>query len=69
MFLNNKYLKYDGTPERAEEITKLRKDKNIEYGAITTTDEEVQKYTSKVALNQDALNAFNMLENTHRLHI
>ena len=67
MFLNNKYLKYDGTPERAEEITKLRKDKNIEYGAITTTDEEVQKYTSKVALNQDALNAFNMLENTHTL--
>ena len=67
MFLQNKYLKYDGTPEKSEEITKLRKDKSLEYGALTSTDENVQKYASKVALNQDSLNAFNMLENTHTL--
>ena len=77
MFLNNKYLKYDGTAERAEQITKLRKEKmekvdddRLYYGPLREKDlknEEISKYASKVALNQDSLNAFSMLENTHTL--
>ena len=77
MFLNNKYLKYDGTSNRAEQITKLRKEKmqkndddEIYYGPLRESDlknEEISKYASKVSLNQDSLNAFSMLENMHTL--
>ena len=70
MFLNNKYLKYDGTPERAEKITELRKDNNLGYTALSEDslkNENISKYASKVSLNQDSLNAFSMLENMHTL--
>ena len=82
IFLQNKYFKYDGTPEKAEIITEFRNklgdgEKN-KYGALTkdelkkevTVDGKTYKasdLSSKVALNQDSLNAFNMLENTHTL--
>ena len=78
MFLKNRYFMYDGTAERAEAITKLRNDKNIEYGPLEDSDldKEVEvngtKYTAKdvsgqVVIKQQALDAFYMLENTHTL--
>ena len=91
MFLQNEYLRYDGSQDTAEIITKLRKQINGEdnenyYGpveGINNNDEEVDytdvsveidgeehkisEYSGKVNLNQDSLNAFSMLENTHTL--
>lgn len=82
MFLQNQYFKYDGTVERAEVITALRK-KGISYGALSDSDLDksvtisnsdgnestykVSDVSGKVSLNQDALNAFSMLENTHTM--
>lgn len=43
MFLNNKYFVYDGTPKRAEIITKLRKDNNIAYGALSEEKGDLDK--------------------------
>ncbi len=34
LFLYNTYFRYDGSQDTAEAITKLRKDNNIEYGAL-----------------------------------
>ena len=82
MFLQNRYFRYDGSAETAEIITKLRKDNNIEYGPLdeddlnktieVTKDDKTETYTVKdfsanVTLDQDSLNAFSMLENTHTL--
>ena len=78
MFLTNTYFRYDGTTERAEAITKLRKDNSIEYGALSEDDlsKEVtindttfkaKDLSGQVVINQDSLNAFSMLENTHTL--
>lgn len=82
MFLQNQYLKYDGTAETAEIIAALR-EKGISYGALSDSDlnksvtvktsdgNEVTRKASeiagKVSLNQDSLNAFSMLENTHTM--
>lgn len=82
MFLQNQYFKYDGTRERAEIITAFRK-KGIKYGALnddnleetvtvkssdgTETTHKASEVSGKVSLNQDSLNAFTMLENTHTL--
>ena len=65
MFLMNRYFRYDGSIERAEEITQLRQELGLEYGAlnsreVTITDEfgdEVKGYQnlSKSELN-DVLN-------------
>ena len=78
MFLHNTYFRYDGSEETAEIITKLRKDHEIDYGPLD--DEDLEKtvtidnetftakdFTATVSLNQDSLNAFSMLENTHTL--
>ena len=78
MFLKNYYFRYDGSEDVAEIITKLRKDNDLDYGAIdpddfdksTTIDGEtyyVEDYVGNVTINQDSLNAFGMLENTHTL--
>ena len=82
MFLQNRYFRYDGSAETAEIITKLRNDNKIAYGPLTeedlkkktsiTKDDKTETYTVKdysanVTLNQDSLNAFSMLENTHTL--
>ena len=83
MFLTNKYFRYDGSAERAEQITQLRETWDIDYGALNK--DELQKeitYLNKdgnatkvkaedvsgtVQITQDSLNAFSMLENTHTL--
>ena len=105
MFLQNEYLRYDGSAETAEIIKELRKQINGEeeenyYGpvkgerAITVESSEeegkiekefeevdytdvsveidgeehkISEYSGTVNLNQDSLNAFSMLENTHTL--
>ena len=78
MFLQNKYFRYDGSEDTAEIITELRKQNNIDYGALdenelaktVTIDDKTYKvsdYAGVVTLNQDSLNAFSMLENTHTL--
>ena len=40
MFLLNRYFRYDGTKERAEQITQLREEHEIPYGALNTKIEE-----------------------------
>ena len=83
MFLSNKYFRYDGTKERAEEITQLRETYNIDYGALSDSDLDKKiKYTNEdgksqdvtvkdvsgtVQITQDSINSFSMLENTHTL--
>ena len=89
MFLKNTYFRYDGSSETAEAITELRKNNEIEFGALDESkikksdsdnsgeyykDVEVNGKTYSVAdvsgqvsLEQDALNAFSMLENEHTL--
>lgn len=78
MFLTNKYFRYDGSEKTAEIITALREKNDIKYGALdedelkkeVTIDGETYKasdYAGTVVLNQDSLNAFSMLENTHTL--
>ena len=78
MFLHNTYFRYDGSEETAEIITKLRKEHDLDYGALEEDDlkkkvtidgeEYVAKdFVANVSLNQDSLNAFSMLENTHTL--
>lgn len=76
MFLQNMYFKYNQTS--AEAITKLRKENNIPYGPLSESDLEKQvtidgntykasDLAEKVSLQQDSLQAFSMLENTHTL--
>ena len=79
MFLENRYFRYDGSKERAELITKLRTENEIEYGPLSEKDlaktvesDSGKTYTAEdlsgqVTINQDSLNAFSMLENTHTL--
>ena len=88
MFLNNKYFRYDGSPETAEIIKELREELKTktgsenfyssipeEYMDITkeikvngkTGKYKISDYATTVSLNQDSLNAFSMLENTHTL--
>ena len=78
MFLNNKYFRYDGSEEVAEIITALRKEHDIKYGPLDEDDLNrtvtidgkqyiAEDYAGTVTLNQDSLNAFSMLENTHTL--
>ena len=78
MFLTNKYFRYDGNTDTAEIITALRTDNNIDYGpldenelkmttTIDGTEYKVSDYSGTVVINQDSLNAFSMLENTHTL--
>ena len=78
MFLENTYFRYDGTQERAEAITKLRKEHDISYGSLKDSDLKksieidgkeytVEQLSGQVSLNQDSLNAFGMLENEHTL--
>jgi hypothetical protein len=82
MFLSNNYFRYDGSEETAEIITALRNNNNIAYGPLSSTDLEkttkitkdgetkeykVKDYAGTVSLEQDSLNAFSMLENTHTL--
>ena len=88
MFLQNSYFRYDGSPETAEIITKLRNvvananKENIEhyngYGPLSDEELEltledgenvykVSEYAGEVVIEQDALNAFSILENTHTL--
>ena len=83
MFLANKYFRYDGSSERAEEITLLRETYGIPYGKLDKDTLEKQiLYTNKdgvsqnikvkdvagtVQITQDSINAFSMLENTHTL--
>lgn len=76
MFLQNMYFKYNETS--AEAITELRKQHNIKYGALSESDLEKEvtidgttykasDFAEKVSLQQDSLQAFSMLENTHTL--
>ena len=78
MFLENSYFRYDGTAERAEIITALRDQNDIDYGSLDSTElsgtaevdgktYKVSDYAGQVSLNQDSLNAFSMLENEHTL--
>ena len=78
MFLQNRYFRYDGSEQTAEIITEIRKKNKINYGPLSeddlektaTIDGETYKakdYSGVVVLNQDSLNAFSMLENTHTL--
>ena len=91
MFLQNEYLRYDGSAETAEIIKELREQINGEdsekyYGTVKGTNSDgtaidytdvsveidgeehkISEYSGKVNLNQDSLNAFSMLENTHTL--
>lgn len=78
MFLQNQYFRYDGSDETAEIITALRKNNDIEYGPLSESDLKktveidgttytADDYSGKVLLNQDSLNAFSILENTHTL--
>ena len=78
MFLQNKYFRYDGSTETADIITALRKKNDIKYGALDTNElkktvtidgktYKASDYAGTVLLNQDSLNAFSMLENTHTL--
>ena len=78
MFLSNTYFKYDGTEQRAEAITKLRSDNGIAYGPLSESDLDktvtvngtvysARDLSGQVTLNQDSLNAFDMLENIHTL--
>ena len=78
MFLQNQYFRYDGSDETAEIITALRKNNDIKYGALSESDLKktveidgttytADDYSGKVLLNQDSLNAFSILENTHTL--
>ena len=78
MFLHNTYFRYDGSEETAEIITKLRKEHDLDYGALEEDDlkkkvtidgeeYEAKDFVANVSLNQDSLNAFSMLENTHTL--
>ena len=78
MFLQNRYFRYDGSEQTAEAITELRKKHKLNYGPLKETDldkevtidgkkHKVKDYSGVVTLNQDSLNAFSMLENTHTL--
>ena len=80
MFLENYYFRYDGTQSKAELITRMREENDIDYGPLSEedlkkviiSDDLKSKYTAKdlagqVTINQDSLNAFSMLENTHTL--
>ncbi len=79
MFLSNKYFRYDGTKGRAELITRMRLENDIEYGPLSEEDlrktvigEDGKTYTAdnlagQVIINQDSLNVIGMLENTHTL--
>ena len=42
MFLLNRYFRYDGSPERAEQITQLRETHDIPYGALNSVVTEVE---------------------------
>lgn len=74
----NTYFRYDGSSQTANVISQLRKKYNLGYGELSKEDLEKsieidnQTYTVKdvsgqVSLEQDALNAFSMLENEHTL--
>ena len=83
MFLTNKYFRYDGNADRAEQITQFREEQNIGYGPLSEADlAKTISYKNKndisttikasdisgsVQITQDSLNAFSMLENTHTL--
>ena len=83
MFLTNRYFRYDGTKERAEEITQLREEHDLPYGVLKEEDLDksttyidrdgnshtvkVEEVSGAVQITQDSLNAFSMLENTHTL--
>ena len=83
MFLTNKYFRYDGNADRAEQITQFRETQGIEYGALSDADlaktinyvakdghsetVKAEDISGSVQITQDSLNAFSMLENTHTL--
>ncbi len=83
MFLQNRYLRYDGSSKTAEIITTLRKSissegylgpvksEDVDYTDVTAEVDgetyKVEDYSGEVSLNQDSLNAFSMLENEHTL--
>ena len=84
MFLTNRYFRYTGTLDVAEQITQFRHEKGYDFGKIpddadlndsityiakdgTSETVKLKDVTGNVVINQDSLNAFSMLENTHTL--